>query len=240
MPSGTPAALVRLALGLACATFGATPVACRPIPEACTAAVGCPGRATCVAGRCVEEGGTPAILGAERVVFRPVDALAVVARDDGTDRPRVVVARKDAPDDTVLLRFDVAIPKAARVVEAFVVFDAVNDGTSPPAPVALHLARTSAPWSSRGTTFATRPRLSEVRSPVAIVDPASRGHVRLDARAIVAAWRKDGSADQGVALVADRTSTSGVALATGILDVTAVSDGRGPAPDGPRLELYLR
>jgi hypothetical protein len=103
-----------------------------------------------------------------------------------------------------------------------------------------------------------QPRVEEVRSPSTTVLPTGQTLVRIDVRDLVQHWRVHAPRDQGIAIVADTTSPTGLAFAltvaseareqssalpgeTPALESRAGGEARvGPQRGGPRLELYIK
>jgi hypothetical protein len=208
---------------------------CVPRARMCVANAECAASSACVAGRCQPEKTNvkPSVDAARRVVVHPVD-LAYLRRGDGESGgalpPEFALGRDSA---VLLLRFAVAIPSTANVVEAYVVLrrsDAVDDD---PTPISLHATRIVQGWEGRSTSWARQPRTAETRLPATVVAPGGPSLVRLDVRDLVRQWPKHDPADQGVAIVADNESRSGSTF--------AFRTARAVALDvEPYLELYLR
>jgi hypothetical protein len=176
-------------------------------------------------------------------------ALAASGRGDG-DLPAIAAfGRGDGA--LAFLRFAVALPRDAGVVEAYLLLDRVMAVDSDPEPVTLHVARVVDAWDARSLSWAVQPRIEEVGSPVTRVLPASGPVVRLDVRAIVERWRRAGhaSSDFGVAVVAGPPgpdAARGMAFALAPRAATGDPRAQHAIDEGalgtlaPRLELYLR
>lgn len=219
----------------------------------CAASSECAGKGACVAGRCQVEKPTvkPAVDSARRVVLRPVD-VAYVRRGDGPTEggaPASFVLGKDG--GKLFLRFDAAIPKAANVVEAYVVLRRSPVVDDDPSPISLHATRIIDAWSGRSVSWARQPRSSETRSPSTTVEPGASPLIRLDVRELVRHWARRDPNDQGIAVVAESETATGTMFAlTGAglpVPVTSTPGRAGPtsslttAPEvEPFLELYLR
>jgi len=208
---------------------------CAPRARMCVASSECTAKSECVAGRCQPDKPNvkPAIDAARRIVVRPVD-LAYLRRGDGASGgalPPLFALGKDSA--VLLMRFSVAIPTTANVVEAYVVLrrsDAVDDD---PAPISLHATRIVQGWEGRSTSWARQPHVVESRLPATVVAPGGPSLVRLDVRDIVRQWPKHDPDDQGIAIVASNESRSGSTF--------AFRAAGAPAPDvEPYLELYVR
>jgi hypothetical protein len=198
-----------------------------------------------VAGRCVGKGAVPAISTARRMLYDPVE-IGYVRRERQPELPSIAaLGRSDGA--IAFLRFSIALPPEAGVVEAYLLLDRVTDVDSDPEPIALHLAGVIDAWDARSLSWAVQPRVEEIGSPVTRVHPASGALVRLDARALVERWRRRRSTDFGLAVVSDAPGASGTGSPTGMAFALApIPPGAGDAPAreaaprGPRLELYIR
>jgi hypothetical protein len=242
-----------------------TAVGCAPRPRMCTASSECATQSACVAGRCQPDRPNvkPAIDAARRLVVRPTD-LAYLKRGDGPSGgalpPLFALGRDSA---VLLMRFSVALPSTANVVEAYVVLrrsDAVDDD---PAPISLHATRIVDAWEGRSISWALQPRVVEARTPATVVEPGGPALVRLDVRDLVRQWPKHDAKDQGIAVVAENETRTGTtfafrSVASGATERGASTDlfsgsptspsssprqsfGPSSAPDvEPYLELYLR
>jgi hypothetical protein len=241
-------------IAIAAALLAAT-TACAPRPRMCTASSDCTAQSACVAGRCQPSSPNvkPAVDTARRLVVHPVE-LAYLRRGDGPSRgalpPLFALGRDSA---VLMMRFSVALPKAATIVEAYVVLhrsDAVDDD---PAPVSLHATRIIEAWDGGSISWALQPRVVEMRAPETIVEPGGASLVRLDVRDLVRQWPRHDARDQGIAVAAARDTRSGTTFAfravgadRGLASdvVTAVqrqSSGVDSTPDvEPYLELYVR
>jgi hypothetical protein len=223
-----------MAISLLLAT-GATTVGCAPRPRMCTASSECTTQAACVAGRCQPDKANvkPSIDAARRLVVRPVD-LAYLRCGDGASGgalpPLFVLGKGSA---VLMMRFAVALPVTANVVEAYVVLrrsDAVDDD---PAPISLHATRIVQGWEGRSTSWALQPAVVESRLPATLIEPGGPALVRLDVRDLVRQWTKHDARDHGIAIVAENETRSGSTF--------AFRSVGAPAPDvEPYLELYLR
>ena len=201
----------------------------------CTATSECIAQSACVAGRCQPDKPNvkPAIDAARRLVVRPVD-LAYLRRGDsasGGALPPLFALGKDSA--VLMMRFSVALPATANVIEAYVVLrrsDAVDDD---PAPISLHATRIVQGWEGRSTSWALQPQVVESRLPATVVEPGGPSLVRLDVRDLVRQWPKHDPLDQGIAIVAENETRSGTTF--------AFRSVGAPAPDvEPYLELYVR
>lgn len=235
---------------------------CAPRARMCNASAECASASACVAGRCQPEKANvkPAIDNARRLVARPIDIAYVRAGDapSGGSLPTIATLGRDGA--RLLLRFRVALPVSANVVEAYLVLHRSRLVDDDPTPISLHATRIVEGWNGRSTSFALQPSTTEMRLPSTRVDPAGPVLVRLDVRELVRQWAKHDSTDQGVAVVAENETPTGTSFA-----LTAQGEDRGPlpsfgtspgvaspsagAPSGvgagdrdhePYLELYLR
>jgi hypothetical protein len=225
----------------------------------CTATSECAKENACVAGRCQPDKPTvkPAVDSARRWVVPPSD-LAFVKRGDsagdGALPPLFALGRSAG---VLFLRFSVALPANANVIEAYVCLRRATVVDDDPAPIVLHATRIIDSWEGRSTSWAFQPRLREARTPATIVEPGGPGLVRIDVRDLVRQWAKRDPSDQGIAVVAENESRTGTTFALSSIgaDRGASLEVGGPsssdrnrttspvvsAPDvGPYLELYVR
>jgi hypothetical protein len=179
------------------------------------------------------------------MLYDPVE-IGYVRRERQPELPAIAaLGRSDSA--IAFLRFSIALPPEAGVVEAYLLLDRVTDVDSDPEPIALHVAGVIDAWDARSLSWAVQPRVEEIGSPVTRVHPASGALVRLDARALVERWRRRRSTDFGLAVVSDAPGPSGTDSPTGMAFALApIPPGAGDAPAreaaprGPRLELYIR
>jgi hypothetical protein len=169
-----------------------------------------------------------------RLVVAPVD-VAWVRRGDRAgvagQMPAVFTLARDADGDAMLfLRFAVNVPKDARIVEAYLLLVRSDAIDADPSPISLHAVRIVDAWDSRSISWASQPRTEEVRAPSTRVTPGGRAMVRLDVRGLVERWSLHDRRDQGIAVVAEGASASGMPFA--FLPVGAVHD-RPSAPPSP-------
>jgi hypothetical protein len=247
-----------VALAAACAAVGCTQRA-----RMCNAPTECGGTQGCVAGRCLPDGGVPAIQSARRLVYAPVD-LAFIHRGDsatgGAPPPIAPLGRASDGSALLLLRFDVPLAKDANVLEAYLDLERTSAVDVDPTPISLHAARIVGPWDGRSISWAMQPRIEESRGASTVVAPAAGRLVRVDVRELVLRWRLHEQADHGIAVVADATSATGMAFALSPVEENDDSielSARGapvfggahePSRDsertrevsGPRLELYVK
>ena len=207
----------------------------------CTASTECATQAACVAGRCQPDRANvkPAIDAARRIVVHPVD-LAYLRRGDGSGTlPPLFVLGKDSA--VLMMRFSVALPSTANVVEAYVVLHRTDAGDDDPAPISLHATRIVEAWEGRSISWALQPRAVDNRTPATLVEPGGPALVRLDVRELVRQWPKHDPRDQGIAVVADNETRTGTTFAFRSLGSGGLERGSSSAADlEPYLELYLR
>jgi hypothetical protein len=199
-----------------------TGVACAPPPRMCTGAGDCGGASSCVAGRCVTRGGVVAISTAQRRLYDPV-AVGFVRRGGDAPRP-ATVALGQGDGGTAFLRFAVALPPEASVLEAYLLLDRVADLDPAPAPIALHAALVASAWDERSLSWASQPLVQEMGSPVTWVLPAGGPVVRIDVRTLVERWRRRGGPEFGLAVVSDGVPDGGKSA-----NGPAGAPGTGPA-----------
>jgi hypothetical protein len=251
--------------------------ACVPRPRMCAVTTECPASWICVAGRCqpgADAGVTPTIAeqgdaGAvvRRVVVAPVD-VAWLRRGDGlraaSEMPSIFPLGRASDGNAVLLtRFAVPLAKETQIVEAYLLLARSDAVDADPSPIALHATRIVDAWDSRAVSWSTQPRMEEAAAPSTRVDSTSRTLVRLDVRPLVARWGLHDRRDQGIAIVTEGTSATGIPFAflptggsrpptPGVQPPAiavfqerpdrAVPSGEGPTVEllSPRLELYVK
>jgi hypothetical protein len=225
-------------------------VSCAARPHMCGGAAECGAGSACAAGRCLPDGGTPAIDTARRLLFDPVD-VAYLRRGEGRGDERggavpsiFVLGREADGDARLLLRFAVPLPKDARVLEAYVLLEPTDAVDADPIAIGIHAARIAEPWDPRALSWGRQPRVDDVRAPTTQVTGTAglRPFVRVDVRDLVLRWRARDPSDQGIALVAENQSPTGVAFT--LVGTTHERGGEEPSrarvTAGPRLELYLK
>jgi hypothetical protein len=241
-------------------------------PEMCTRT--CDEGYACVAGECLRAGAVPdveavdkfGLYKARRLVLPAVDAVLLAPGDAPGEGARVAtLGRSRDVASILLLRFSLDLSPDSTVIDAHVVLDRAPSSDSDPTSIALHADRIVEAWDAAGVTWGRAPRLGASRSPVSMVE-GGRASVRIDVRALVSRWRRHAPDDQGIAIVADRASATGVtfALADGagrteesapVFPVRTLRDtpptfhapadaleagGEGVLPRAPRLEVYVR
>lgn len=234
-------------------------IGCAPRPRMCTASSECAAQTACVAGRCQPDKPTvkPAVDSARRWVVAPTDIAFVTRGDPASDGalPPLFALGKDG--GVLFLRFSVALPANANVVEAYVCLRRATVVDDDPAPISLHATRIIDSWEGRSTSWGSQPRIREVRTPATIVEPGGPALVRVDVRDLVRHWGKHDPTDRGIAIVAEGDSRTGTTFALTALgadrgtsfEVASATPERGrasappvvSAPDvAPYLELYVR
>jgi hypothetical protein len=127
---------------------------------------------------------------------------------------------------TLLMRFSLSLPKDAKIVEAYVLLSRSDGIDADPSPISLHATRIIDSWDSASVGWATQPRTEEVRTPSTRVDPVGRIVTRVDVRAIVERWALHDRRDQGIAILAENASPTGIAFA--FLAPAALASGPPP------------
>ncbi|MGO8999933.1 MAG: DNRLRE domain-containing protein [Polyangiaceae bacterium] len=204
---------------------------------------------------------------ARRVVVAPVAAVRLAPGDDGSVRQGeaatvATLGRERDAGSMLLLRFSVDLSPETAILDAHVVLDQAPSVDSDPTPITLHAARIVEPWDPRSIAWGRAPRLDDARFPEITLDGA-RARVRIDVRSLVQRWRRHAPDDQGIAILAGRTSVTGMTFAFADGggaggDERPVLSVRSPGPPslfassepadvvaessprGPRLELYVR
>jgi hypothetical protein len=230
----------------------------------------CGAQASCVAGRCVAHGATPAIATARRLLIAPVD-VGWVRRGEAAGGAAASVATVGRGDGaTVFLRFSVPLPPDVSVVEGYLLLERAQGIDSDPGTLTLHAARVEGAWDGRTLSWGRQPQVVELGAPVTTVQTGEGGaFIRLDVRAIVERWRRRDRIDGGIAVVTEGQTPSGLSLALAPADVPSdredpvLSPPPAPATQppspfepravgpslagdprrqtaGPRLELYVR
>jgi hypothetical protein len=234
-------------------------IGCAPRARMCTATSECAKENACVAGRCQPDKPTvkPAVDSARRWVVSPSDLAYVKKGDpagDGALPPLFALGRSNG---VLFLRFSVALPANANVIEAYVCLRRATVVDDDPAPITLHATRIIDSWEGRSTSWAFQPRVREVRTPATIVEPGGPGLVRIDVRDLVRQWAKRDPQDQGIAIVAENESRTGTTFALSSVgaDRSPGFEVGGPSPSdrsrtappvvsapdvAPYLELYVR
>ena len=234
--------------------------ACVERDRLCASTTECGTTSACIAGRCQptlkDDAGRiiPPMISSplvRRVVASPTDIAYVSSHAGSTpsDLPPVLILGRKGDSAVLLLRFAVPIAEEESVVEAYVLLDRADVVESDPNPISLHAARIIDAWDGRSISFERQPRWEETGSPGTIVSSGGRPLVRIDVRDLVTHWKARDPRDQGLVVVADDTSRTGMAFAaaSSVLDQGPTSmlgssneEGASWAAAPPRLELYLR
>jgi hypothetical protein len=199
-------------LGVGC--FGG--LGCVAAARMCSVPNECGPQAACVAGRCQRTTGTPAIQQSRRLVIDPVAVAYVRSIDSPREGalPTSFTLGRDADGEARLyLRFAVPLSRETTVIEAYLLLERADVIDEDPGPIALHATRVVDPWDPRTISWARQPRIEETRSPVTTVTSSGRVRVRVDVKNLVLRWRSHDRKDQGIALVADTKSQTGIAFA---------------------------
>jgi hypothetical protein len=237
--------MLRLAPSLALLGVALFAPACASRPILCSAPDSCGDKAACVSSRCVPDAGVSALATTRRLVFDPID-VAFIERG-GASRPgelpvSVTLGRAGAGPAAVLLRFEV--PADLDIVEAYLLIDHTEDARMTDAPVGVHAERIVEHWSARSVTWLQGPALRDVHAPSSSVRRGSPVRVRIDVRPLFLRPHGEELPDQGIALVADRTTPSGatVVLVSGLAGSLPgdPDPGDGSELRAPRLELYVK
>ena len=89
-----------------------------------------------------------------------------------------------------------------------------SDSTLPdPLPVAVHAERVIGRWNPMTVSWSTAPPQEDVRLPRTVVAPANRSPVRVDVTELVRRWLARDPADQGLSIVAENQTLTGVTFA---------------------------
>lgn len=185
--------------------------ACAGRARMCVASSECAASSACVAGRCQLQGVNvaPAVASSERLVFRPVDAAHV--GPDGTtswaDACRASTFVLGRSGERLLLRFAIALPERARVVEAYLVLHRASFASGAPTTFALRADRVVEPWDGATTSWAFAPKTEDVRAPLTRVSPGGPSLVRLDVGDLVRGWSSHDPRDRGIAVITDDAGT---------------------------------
>jgi hypothetical protein len=141
----------------------------------------------------------------------------------------------------LLLRFDLRLDRSATILRASVMLDRADAVLSDTSPVSLHANRVIGRWNERTVTWATAPPVQDVRSPRTVVQSPGAGRIRVDVTDLARRWLAHDVADQGVAIVAESTSATGVTFAVGSTSLPS-PEPHAPREDRepPRLEVYVR
>ena len=164
------------------------------------------------------------------------------AAPPGTLPAWVTLGKQGNGPRAVLLRF--AVPADLEVEQAFLLFARADDVDSDGAGVGLHAERVIGPWRPESATWVSGPELRDARDPTLLLRRGGPRRIRVDVTRMMKRPNAAEPPDQGVALVADRATSQGVAI-------TLVPDVASPLPGDPesvlnaihlppRLELYVK
>jgi hypothetical protein len=228
---------------LAARAFLFLSLSCAPRPQLCSATPECRQGLDCVAGAC-EPSPSP-LAGSRRLVLPPAD-IAVLQRGEpsaaGALPTLLTLGRTSDGPAELLLRFDLHLDRSATILRASVMLDRTDAVLPDPAPVALHANRVIGRWNERSVSWATAPPVQDVRSPRTIVWSPGPRQIRVDVTDLARRWLAHDVADQGVAIVAENTSPTGVTFALGPTSLPSAEPHAVGVTDEapPRLEVYVR
>ena len=150
----------------------------------------------------------------ERLVVSPDRIAAITAGepDPGGAVAESIVLGRAGANRRVFFHFPVTLPGTGALKSASILLTRSPD-VDMTGPVELHALRVVDPWDARSISWPLQPRIEEAREPHAMVMPAGAKIVRLDVAEIVRGWPAHDPSDQGVAVVADRSSASGASFA---------------------------
>jgi hypothetical protein len=206
----------------------------------------CVGAEACVAGECRRSGSPIPVESldrfdayqARRLVLPPVEVARLTPGEPAAAPPVATLGRASDAPSILLLRFSVQLPPGVTILEAHVLLERAAPDGEAPGPLALHAARIRTPWDTRSIDWGRAPLLDEGRYPSTTIDDPRR-IVRVDVKGLVARWHRHEPDDQGIAIVTEGSTATGMAF--------ALADGRGSGHDtatlhgqGPRLELYVK
>ncbi len=167
--------------------------------------------------------------------------------------PSFTLGRESDGEARLYLRFSVPIPKETTVIEAYLLLERTGDLDADPTPITLHTARVVDTWDPRSIAWALQPRIEETRSPSTTITSAGRSRVRLDVKDLVVRWKAHDHSDQGLVVLADSKSPTGVAFAfapSGNERVPGALSDEPRGPEGamadsalglpPELEIYVK
>jgi hypothetical protein len=187
----------------------------------------------------------PDLARSQRLVLDPVDVAFIERRGDllpGSVTPVVTLGRRGEGEAALLLRFDV--PAGLEVVRAWLVLDRAEGAGLEDDGASLHVERIAGPWDASSVTFVDGPPLADLGAPRLSVRGTATRRLRLDVTALLQSWRRRGDPCEGLAVLADRSTPTGVRLqALPRLSVSLPGDPTRAPPgegSGPRLELYVK
>jgi|GEM_PF-5517031 len=236
LPVVRPRDLTAVVIALAGLAALAGAGACVPPDRLCASDDPCGSGRACVTGRCVPAKETVRLLEVDDAGAPLVKRRGVAATDvawltpdtrEGGGTP-VTVGLGGASRGVLLLRFtDVVIP--SDLVEAYVVLRRAPDIDPPMGPVRLRARAVQDDWDPTTLSASRAPRIVDVATPETRVLPAAGDVIRVDVRALVAAWATRGRA-QGIAVAVTEDPASPLYIAL-------APSREAPAPV---LELYAR
>lgn len=235
-----------LSIAVAAALFA---LGCASRSSLCSGPAECAKLSSCVAGQCLRDGAIPAISASRRFVLPP-EAFAVLEPGEpsfgGALPAWVTLGRANDRGVMLLLSFDLHLAKIRSVLRASVLLDRSDAFASDAVPISLHAEAVIGRWDARKVRSSTVPPLEDVRSPRTVVWPSGRRVVRVDVTTMAQHWLSGDPAFQGLAIVAENTSPTGVTFAMRTASLPEL-DARGVVPSGrevlargPRLELYVQ
>jgi len=153
------------------------------------------------------------------------------------------LGRTGSAPAAILLRFDV--PRDVEVIAAYLLVD--RDEHSDAEGVGLHAERIIGQWDARTVTWLAGPELRDVRGPSLVLRRGAPARSRIDVRPLLVRVPGGESPDQGIALLADRSTSEGASIVL----VPELSSPLAGEPDeagdpgstpllAPRLELYVK
>jgi hypothetical protein len=219
-------------------------LACAPRQELCAGPTAC--RAfECVAGQCPAKEATTLYAGTRRMVV-PASDLAVLERgapSEGGALPAIFTLGAPSERTELLLRFDLRLDRGASIVRASVLLDRSDAVMSDPLPVAIHADRVIGRWNPRTVSWSTAPPIQDVRLPRTVIASTTPSLVRVDVTDLVRLWLAHDPRDQGLSIVAENETPTGVTFTLGsasLPDLRETPPGKSDLSQPPRLELYLR
>jgi hypothetical protein len=217
---------------------------CAPRRELCAGPTDC-GAFACIAGQCHAKDATSVYAGTRRMIVRPSD-LAVLERrgiSEGGALPAVFTLGAPGAKTELLLRFNVPLDRGASIVRAFVLLQRSAAVMSDPLPVAVHADRVIGRWNPTTVSWRTAPPIEDVRLPRTVIEPTTPSLIRVDVTELVRLWLAHDPRDQGLLIVAENETRTGVTFALGstsLAELKESTSGRSDSPEAPRLEIYVR
>ena len=115
--------------------------------------------------------------------------------------------------------------------------------TRDPLPVAIHADRVIGRWNPRTVSWSTAPPVEDVRLPRTVIASTTPSLVRVDVTDLVRLWLAHDPRDQGLSIVAENETATGVTFTLGgtsLPDPKETSPGKSDLSQPPRLEVYVR